>query len=89
MLFFFGKKKKIQSSVWRVRDHYYDRKKKVLVVCLVGVRSLLRPEKNKKSSCLSGGCTISTISTIGPIYAKSSDFYAKLNVSNLSVTNLY
>ena len=36
--------KKIQSSVWRVRDHYnnrkknrYDRKKKVPVVCLVRV----------------------------------------------------
>ena len=26
-------KKKIQLSVWRVRDRYYDRKKKVLVVC--------------------------------------------------------
>ncbi len=25
----------------------------------------------------------------GPIYAKSSDFYAKLNVLNLNVTNLY
>ncbi len=37
--------KKIQSSVWRVRDHYYDRKKKVLVVCLAGALSLLQPEK--------------------------------------------
>jgi hypothetical protein len=49
------------------RDCYYDRKKKVLVICLVGARSLLRPEK--KSS--------------------SRDFYAKLNVSNLNVMNLY
>jgi hypothetical protein len=32
-------------SVWRVRDHYYDQKKKVLLVCLVGVQSLLQPEK--------------------------------------------
>ncbi len=32
-------------------------------------------------------CT--NISTTGPIYAKSSNFYAKLNVSNLNVTNLY
>ncbi len=30
-----------------------------------------------------------TISTTGPISTKSSDFYAKLNVSNLNVTNLY
>jgi hypothetical protein len=29
--------KKIQLSVWRVRDHYYDLKKKVPVVCLAGV----------------------------------------------------
>ncbi len=41
-------------------------KKIVLVLCLAGARSLLRPEK--KSS--------------------SRDFYAKLNVSNLNVTNL-
>ncbi len=81
-------KKKFQSSVWRVRNRYYDRKKKVLVVCLAGARSLLRPKK-KYSSRLSGGCGITTISTTGPIYAKSSDFYAKLNVSNLNVTNLY
>ncbi len=62
--------------------------KKVLVVCLAVARSLLRPVK-KKSSRLSGGCAITTISTTGPIYAKSSDFYAKLNVSYLNVTNLY
>ena len=76
-------------------------KKEVLVVFLAGARSLLRPEKSssrlsggcaiaittgyKKSSRLSGGCAIATISTTGPIYAKSSDFYAKLNVSNLNV----
>ena len=51
------KKQKIQSSVWRVRNHYYDWKKKDTVVCLVGARSLLRPEK-KNSSRLSGGCAI-------------------------------
>ncbi len=43
----------------------------------------------KSSSRLSGRCAITTISTMGPIYAKSSDFYAKLNVSNLNVMNLY
>ncbi len=42
-------------------------KKKVLVICLAGARSLLRPEKKNPSR----------------------DFYAKLNVSNLNVTNLY
>ncbi len=40
-----------------MRDRYYDRKKKVLVVCLAGAQSLLRPEK-KSSSHLSGGCAI-------------------------------
>ncbi len=40
-----------------MRNHYYDRKKKVLVVCLAGARSLLRLEK-KSSSPLSGECTI-------------------------------
>ncbi len=38
-----------------MRDRYYDRKKKVLVVCLAGARSFLRPE-NKKDTvvCLAG-----------------------------------
>jgi hypothetical protein len=53
-------KKKIQSSVWRVRDHYYDRKKKDTVICLAGAQSLLRPEK-KRYSCLSGGCAIMSV----------------------------
>jgi hypothetical protein len=87
-----------------VRNHYYDQKKKDTVVCLVGARSLLRPEKKifsrlsgecmivittgKKSfSHLSGRCAI----VIATIKKKSSsrDFYAKLNVSNLNVTNLH
>ena len=28
------------TVVWRVRDRYYDRKKKVLVVCLAGARCI-------------------------------------------------
>ncbi len=32
--------KKFLSSVWQMRDYYYDRKKTVLVVCLAGARSL-------------------------------------------------
>ncbi len=54
---YYDRKKKIQSSVWRVRDRYYDREKKDTVVCLAGARSLLQPEK-KSSSHLSGGCAI-------------------------------
>ena len=61
------KKKEIQSSVWRVRDHYYDRKKKVsvwrvrdyyydrkkkdTVVCLLGVR-LWRLRPEKKDTVI-------------------------------------
>ncbi len=30
--FIYDQKKKIQSSVWRVRDHYNDRKKKDTIV---------------------------------------------------------
>jgi hypothetical protein len=42
-------------SVWRVRDHYYDRKKKDTVVCLACSRSLLRPENIKVPVvCLAG-----------------------------------
>ncbi len=52
-----AEKKKFWSSVWRVRDWYYDRKKKVQVVCLAGAQLLLRAEK-KSSSHLSGGCAI-------------------------------
>ncbi len=71
---YYDRKKKIQSSVWRVRNCYYDRKnkrysrlsgrwaivittgkKKVPVVCLAGVLSLLRPENKKVPViCLAG-----------------------------------
>ncbi len=68
---------------------YYDRKKKVQVVCLAGCAVvsvlLLRPEK-KGSSRLSGGCAI-VITTGNKSYSRV--FYAKLNVSNLNVMNLY
>ena len=38
-LLLWPEKKKFLSSVWRVRDRYYDRKKKnYTVVCLVGAR---------------------------------------------------
>ncbi len=48
-------KKKIQPSVWRVRDHYYDQKKNNTVFCLVGARSLLQLEKKKDTVvCLAG-----------------------------------
>jgi hypothetical protein len=45
---------KIQSSVWWVRDHHYDWKKKDTVVCLADERSLLQPEKKDTVVCLAG-----------------------------------
>ena len=48
-------KKKIQSSVWRVRNRYYDWKKKDAVVCLLGARFWqLRLEKKDTVVCLAG-----------------------------------
>ncbi len=54
--------------------------KKVLVAIVITTR------KKKSSSRLSGGCAI--VITTGK-KSSSRDFYAKLNVSNLNVTNLY
>jgi hypothetical protein len=52
--------------------------------CCVGKVNFVQiPYSHDRFFC----CT--TISTTGLIYAKSSDFYAKLNVSNLNVMNLY
>jgi hypothetical protein len=52
---------------------------------LSGECAIIITTGKKSSSCLSGGCAITTISTTGPIYAKSFNFYVKLNVSNLNV----
>ncbi len=79
------------------RESFITTGKKVLVVCLARARSLLRPEKKvlvaivittgkKSSSRLSGGCVI--VITTGK-KRSDRDFYAKLNVLNLNVTNLY
>ncbi len=57
--------------------------------CLSGGCAIVIMTGKKSSSHLSGGCAVTTSSTTGPIYAKSSDFYTNLNVSNLNVTNLY
>ncbi len=76
---------------------FYDRKKKVLVVCLTGARLLLRPKKKilvaivimtgKKVLVV---CLAGVRSLLRPEKKSSSrNFYAKLNVSNLNVTNLY
>ena len=59
-------------------------KKKDTVVCLAGARSLLRPEKKVLVICLVGARSL-----LRPEKSSSRDFYAKLNVSNLNVTNLY
>ena len=53
----FFRKKKIQSSIWRVRDHYYDRKKKSSSRLSGGCAIVITTGK-KSSSRLSGGCAI-------------------------------
>jgi hypothetical protein len=50
-------KKKIRSSVWRVRDRYYNRKKKILS-SVWWVRDRYYDRKKKRNSLLSGGCAI-------------------------------
>ncbi len=65
--FYYDRKKKIQSSVWRVRDHYCDRKKKDTVVCLVGARTLLRPEKKDTVVCLAGCAVVSVFGSGGKL----------------------
>ena len=47
--YYYDRKKKVQSSVWQVLNHYYDQKKIDTVVCLAGAQSLLRPEKKDTS----------------------------------------
>ncbi len=45
-----GKMRCITTGKKRLRDRYYDWKKKDTVICLAGARSLLRPEKKIQSS---------------------------------------
>ncbi len=70
---------------------YYDQKKKVLVgkkssSRVSGGCAIAITTGKKCSSRLYGGCAI--VITTGK-KSLSRDFYAKLNVSNLNVTNLY
>ncbi len=72
-------------------DRYYDQKKKVLVrkkssSHLSGRCAIVITTGKKISTCLSGGCAI--VITTGK-KSSSRDFYVKLNVPNLNVTNLY
>jgi hypothetical protein len=79
------------------RESFITTGKKVLVVCLAGARSLLRPEKKvlvaivfttgKKVLVV---CLAGARSLLRPEKKNSiRDFYVKLNVSNLNVTNFY
>ncbi len=87
-----------------MRDHYYDRKKKrysrlsggCILVITTGKKSschlsggcaiIITTGKKNISSRLSGGCAIVIMTGKK---SSSRDFYVKLNVSNLNVTNLY
>ena len=58
-----GRKKKFQSSVWRVGSGDYDRKKKVPVVCLAGcavvVLAITTGKKKVPVVCLVGCAVVS------------------------------
>ena len=66
-----------------LRRSNYDRKKNYTVVC--PLLPLFKYDRKKNVEKLFMRRRTST----GPIYTKSSDFHVKLNVLNLSVTNLY
>ncbi len=57
--FYYDRKKKIQSSVWQVRDHYYDRKKRYSR--LSGGCAIIITSGKKRYSRLSGGCAIMSV----------------------------
>ncbi len=59
-------KKKIQSSVWRVRDHHYDRKKKIQSsVCWVRGSGDYDRKKKDTVVCLSGCAVVSVFGSGG------------------------
>ena len=58
--FYYDRKKKIQLSVWWVRDHYYDQKKKIQS-SVWWVRNHYYDRKKKRYSRLSGGCAIMSV----------------------------
>jgi hypothetical protein len=75
--------------------------KKVLVICLAGARSLLRPEKKVLVVCLVGARSLLRLEKKVSSVLRVRDYYyfyhgsdlreiiRFLNVSNLNVTNLY
>ena len=96
--FYYDRKKKIQLSVWRVRDHYYDRKKKRYSRLSGGYAIIITT--GKKNSRLSGRlcCCVSFWfwREIGSFFVVVGKFYydRKKSSSRLSdglcyVTNLY
>ncbi len=95
--------KKFQLSVWQVRDCYYDRKKK-RYSCLSGGCALVITSGKKKFQSSVWRVRDryydrkkkfqSSVWRVHDCYydrkkSSSRDFYSKLNVSNLNVTNLY
>ncbi len=88
--------KKIQSSVWRVRNHYYDQKKKSSSHLSGGCAIVIMTGK-KRYSRLSGGCAIVITTEKKDIVVPSPASWGlqvllvvpRVMVENLNVTNLY
>ena len=89
-------KKKLQSSVWRVvlLCQFLVLAGNRQFFCVAG--KFYSDWKNKSSSRLSGGLCCCGSGDYdrkkkfqSSVWRASCDFYAKLNVSNLNVTNLY
>ncbi len=79
-----NRKKKIQSSVWRVRSCYYDWKKKSSSHLSGGCAIVISTGK-KSSSCLSGGCAI--VITTGKKVLVLSNPYLTLSNPYLTLAN--
>ena len=56
--FYYDRKKKIQSSVWRVRDNYYDRKKRYSRLSVGCAVLAITTGKIKDTVVCLAGCTV-------------------------------
>jgi hypothetical protein len=59
--FYYDRKKKIQLSVWRVRDHYYDRKKKRYSRLSGGCAIIITTGKKKDTVVCLAGCAVVSV----------------------------
>jgi hypothetical protein len=66
--FYYDRKKKIQSSVWWVRDHYYDQKKKRYSRLSGGCAIIITTGQKKDTVfCLVGCAVVSVFGSSGKL----------------------